>query len=117
MLKEETDLNRSRHSSMKKRARLRVPAGDFNVLVLRKKVVRDVVDGYTLDGNKKTFEAMLIGADEIDDVFGSGWNRRGVVNGGKLRQARGRKNVDVVSTMVVAIRHRAVIPAVGVVRG
>ena len=84
MLKEEADLDRSRPAPMDERARLRVPAGDFNVLMLRKKVVRDVVDGYTVVGNKNTFEAMQIGADEIDDVFGCGWNRRGVVGGRNL---------------------------------
>ena len=76
-----------------------------------------MVDGYTVDGDKKTFEAMPIGADEIDDIFGCGWNRRGVVNGGKLWQARGRKYVDVVSTMIITIRYRTMIPAIGVVRG
>ena len=69
---------------MSNRSCLRIPAGDFNVLMLCEKVIGDVVDGYAVDGNKKASEALPKRADEINDAFGCGWNRRDVVGGRKL---------------------------------
>ena len=117
VLKEEADLNCGRHAPIKKRARLKKSAGYFNMLMLRKKIVGDEVNGYAVDGNKKAFVSRLMRMDEINDVFNFGWCRGGVVNGRGVGESIGWKHVNVVCSMIVVVRHRALVPAINVIRG
>ena len=116
VLEEETDLN----DSWKQGTRLKKPAGDFNMLVLGKEIVGDKVNGYAVDGNKNAFvsrKMRLMRVEEINDIFDFGWCRGGLVNGRGVGDSIGWKHVNLVCSMIVVVRHKALVPAINVIRG
>ena len=56
-------------SSSGNRSGLEIPARDFNVLMLREKVVGDVVDWYAIDSDKYASGSLSKGADEVNNTF------------------------------------------------
>ena len=69
VLEEKSYLYCIRPTSSGDRCGLEIPARDFNVLMLREKVVGDVVDWYAIDGDKYASGSLSKGADEVDNIF------------------------------------------------
>ena len=86
------------------------------MLMLRKKAVSDEVNGYAVDGIEKAFVSRLMRVEEINDIFDFGWCGGGVVNRRGVGESPGWKDVNVVCSMIVVIRYRALEPAIKVIR-
>ena len=86
------------------------------MLVLGKNVVSDKVNGYAIDGGKNAPVLGEIRVKKIDNVSNFGRRRGGVVNRGGVGEASGCKDVNVICAMIVDVRHRALEPAVEVIR-
>ena len=112
MLKEEAYLD----CGWEKGTRLKKPAGDFNVLMLSEKVVSNKVDGYAVDGGESAFVSRVVRVEEIDDISNSGQCGGGVVSGGEIGEPVRWKDVNVVCSMIVVVRYRALEPAIKVIR-
>ena len=72
-----------------------MPAGYFDVVKLRKECVGDVIDGDTIDGDKRVLGPFLKRSSEVEDVFDGGWLRVNVVDGRDEREAVRSEDVDV----------------------
>ena len=74
---------------------LEMPAGYFDVVKLRKECVGDVIDGDTIDGDKRVLGPFPKRSSEVEDVFDGGWLRVDVVDGRDQREAVRSEDVDV----------------------
>ena len=69
VLEEQSYLHCIRPASSGDRCGLEIPARDFNVMMLREKVVSDVVDWYAIDSDKYASGSLSKGADEVNNIF------------------------------------------------
>ena len=69
VLEEQSYLHCIRPASSGDRCSLEILARDFNVLMLREKVVGDVVDWYAIDSDKYASGSLSKGADEVNSMF------------------------------------------------
>ena len=84
VLEEEGDLHCVRSPARGDRSCLKISAGDLDVLVFQKEFVSDIIDRYTIDGDKDSFRSLTKGMDEIYDILGCGWSGVCVVSGWNL---------------------------------
>ena len=61
----------------------------------RKQCVGDIIDGDTVDGDKRVLGPFAKRSSEVEDVFNGGWLRIDVVDGRDRGEAVGSEDVDV----------------------
>ena len=84
MLEEEGDLYCIWSPTGDDVSRLEISAGDFNVLMLQKEIIGDIVDWYTVDGDKDSSRPLTKGTDEINDILDCRWSGICVMSGWNL---------------------------------